>query len=76
MCRTAPALRDGLRALDTRDKQLMSTLEGCHFSVDGIPARVLQDNISRIRIRLRADGEQADMWTVPEAIKPVRREPE
>ena len=73
MCRTQQALRDGLTALETRDKFLMSTLDGCHFSIDGVPARLLQDNISRIKIRLRADGEQADMWTVPETIRPVRR---
>jgi hypothetical protein len=73
MCRTQQALRDGLKALDTRDKYLMDTLDGCHFSIDGVPATLLQDNISRIKIRLRADGQQADMWTVPETIKPMRR---
>jgi hypothetical protein len=76
MCRTQQALRDGLRALETKDKFLMSTVDGCHFSIDGVPALVLQDNISRIKIRLRADGEQADMWTTPEAIKPMRRTPD
>jgi hypothetical protein len=74
MCRTQAELRDGLRALETRDKDLMETLDGCHYTVDGIPAIVLQDNISRIKIRLSADGERADMWTIPEAIKPMRRE--
>ena len=74
MCRTQADLRDGLRALETKDKDLMAQIESCHFSVDGIPAVVLQDNINRIRIRLTADGERADMWTSPEAIKPVRRE--
>jgi hypothetical protein len=75
MCRTQLALSDALRAIDNKDKFLMSTIDGCHYSIDGVPAIVLQDNISRIKIRLSADGQRADMWTVPEAIKPVRREP-
>jgi hypothetical protein len=74
MCRTQLALRDALHAIDTKDKFLMSTIDGCHYSIDGIPAIVLQDNISRIKIRLSADGQRADMWTVPETIKPMRRE--
>jgi hypothetical protein len=73
MCRTQADLRDGLRAIDTNNKDLFAMLDSCHFSVDGIPARLLQDNINRIKIRLSADGEQADMWTVPEAIRPLRR---
>jgi len=75
MCRTQLALHDALRAIDNKDKYVMSTIDGCHYSIDGVPAIVLQDNISRIKIRLSADGQRADMWTVPEAIKPVRREP-
>ncbi len=69
MCRTQQALRDGLKAIETKDRFLMSTVDGCHFSIDGVPAIVIQDNISRIKIRLMADGEQADMWTVPETIR-------
>jgi hypothetical protein len=74
MCRTQLALRDALRAIDNKDKNLMDTVDGCHYSIDGVPATVLQDNINRIKIRLSANGQRADMWTVPEAIKPVRRE--
>jgi DNA-binding transcriptional regulator YbjK len=74
MCRTQQALRDGLRAIESRNRTLMSQLDGCHFSIDGVPAILIQDNISRVKIRLSADGEQADMWTVPETIKPARRE--
>ena len=73
MCRTQQALRDGLRALETNDKFLFSTVDGCHFSIDGVPATLIQDNISRVKIRLSADGQQADMWTVPETIKPARK---
>lgn len=75
MCRTQLALHDALHAIDTKDKFLMSTVDGCHYSIDGVPAIVLQDNISRIKIRLSADGQRADMWTVPEAIRPMPREP-
>lgn len=74
MCRTQQALRDGLRAIETRDTFLFSTVDGCHFSIDGVPATLIQDNISRVKIRLSADGEQADMWTVPETIRPVRKQ--
>jgi hypothetical protein len=76
MCRTQLALSDALRAVDSKDKSAMDTIDGCHYSIDGVPAIVLQDNISRIKIRLSADGQRADMWTTPEAIKPMRREPE
>jgi len=74
MCRTQSALRDGLLAIETKDKFLFSTVDGCHFSIDGVPAIVVQDNISRIKIRLTADGERAEMWTVPETIRQVRRD--
>ena len=76
MCRTQSALIDGLRALETRKRDALRDVDGCHFSVDGIPAIVLQDNISQIKVRLSARGERADMWTVPEAIRPVRSEPD
>ncbi len=69
MCRTQQELRDGLKAIETKDSFLMSTLGTCHFSIDGVPAILLQDNISRIKIRLMADGQRADMWTVPETIR-------
>jgi hypothetical protein len=76
MCRTQAALRDALKAIETKDKFLMETVDGCHYSIDGVPALLIQDNISRVKIRLSADGQRAEMWTVPEAIKPMRREPE
>ena len=79
MCRTQSALIEGLRVLDSRRRRdVLSEVDGCHFSVDGIPATVLQDNISQIKIRLSARGEHADMWTVPEAIRPApsEREPD
>ena len=74
MCRTQAALRDALKAIDTKDKLLMETVDGCHYSIDGVPALLIQDNISRIKIRLSAAGQRAEMWTVPEAIKPMKRD--
>src|SRR5271156_6004711 len=74
MCRTQRGRGDALRPLDSKDKSAMDTIDGCHYSIDGVPAIVLQDNINRIKIRLRADGQRADMWTVPETIKPVRHD--
>lgn len=74
MCRTQGELRDGLRALQTNDRILFSTLNGCVFSIDGVPAGVIQDNISQVKIRLSLEGERADMWTVPEAIRRPPRE--
>jgi len=76
MCRTQEALIDGLRMLDAKKRDVLRDVDGCHFSMDGIPAILLQDNINLIKIRLSARGEHADMWTVPEAIKPVRAEPD
>jgi len=58
MCRTQQALRNGIRAIESRDRNAIRALDDCHFSVDGIPATVIQDNISQIKIRLRAEGEQ------------------
>jgi hypothetical protein len=73
MCRTQQALRNGTRAIESRDRAAIRALDDCHFSVDGIPATVIQDNISQVKIRLRADGEQADVWTTPETIRPVKK---
>jgi hypothetical protein len=74
MCRTQAALREGLSAMEAKDKIWLDGLDDCHLSIDGIPAAIIQDNISRIKIRLFADGEQADMWTVPETVRPLRRQ--
>ncbi len=73
MCRTQQALRNGIRAIESRDRNAIRALDDCHFSVDGIPATVIQDNISQIKIRLRAEGEQADVWTTPETIRAVKK---
>jgi hypothetical protein len=76
MCHTQVELRDGLRAIDAKNKTQLEALDGCHFTIEGVPAIVLQDNISQIKIRISAGRERADMWTIPEAIKPVRPAPE
>jgi hypothetical protein len=77
LCRTQSALIEGLRVLATRRKRdVLGDVDGCYVSIDGIPAIVLQDNISQIKIRLSARGEHADVWTVPEAIRRVRSERE
>jgi hypothetical protein len=73
MCRTQQALRNGIRAIESRDRNAIRALDDCHFSVDGIPATVIQDNISQVKIRLRAEGEQADVWTTPETIRAVKK---
>jgi hypothetical protein len=76
LCRTQQALRNGIRALENRDRNALRALDDCHFSIDGIPATLIQDNINQIKIRLRADGQQADMWTTPETIRPVKKKTE
>ena len=76
MCRTQVDLRDGLRAIDARNKAQLEALGDCHYTIDGVPAIVLQDNISQIKIRIAVGRERADMWTIPEAIKPLRPAPE
>jgi hypothetical protein len=73
ICRTQQALRNGIRALESRDRNAIRALDDCHFSVPGIPATLIQDNINQIKIRLRAEGEQADVWTTPETIRPVKK---
>ena len=73
MCRTQTALRNGIRAIESRDRNAIRALDDCHFSIDGIPATVIQDNISQIKIRLRAEGEQADVWTTPETIRVFKK---
>jgi hypothetical protein len=76
ICRTQQALRNGIRALESRDRDALRALDDCHFSIDGIPATLIQDNINQIKIRLRADGQQADVWTTPEPIRPVKKKVE
>ena len=73
MCATPQSLREALHAIDNKDRTLMQTVQGCHYSKEGVRAEVLQDNISMIKIRLGEpdDPNRVEFWTLPETIKPA-----
>jgi hypothetical protein len=74
ICTTQQSLREALRGIDNKDRAFLRTVQGCHYTMDGSPAVLLQDNVSMIKIRLGATqpGAPTDFWTLPDSIKPVR----
>ena len=74
MCATQQSLREALRAVDTHDRALMNTVQGCHYSVDGVPAELIQDNVSMIKVKIGRDpNNRMELWTLPESIKSVNK---
>lgn len=72
ICRTQQSLREMLRAIDTKDRALGRTVQGCVYTVDGVPAKLIQDNISAIKVLIGFPGEQqTEFWTLPETIRPT-----
>jgi hypothetical protein len=71
MCKTQQSLREALRAIDTKDRALLRTVQGCHQSIEGVRAEVLQDNVSMLKVKVGEAGEE--FWILPDTIKPVRR---
>jgi uncharacterized protein YlxW (UPF0749 family) len=75
MCKTQQSLREAIKAIDAKDRQTLSTVQGCHRTIDGVRAEVIQDNMSMVKIRV-GDADQADrqeFWTLPDSIKPASR---
>jgi hypothetical protein len=75
MCTTQQSLREALRAVDTKDRALMRTVQGCHYSLEGVHAELIQDNVSMIKIKLGVPGDpnRLEFWTLPETIKPANK---
>jgi hypothetical protein len=75
MCRTQQSLKEALRAIEQKDRNLLRTVQGCHYSIDGVPAEVVQDNVSMIKVRLgaRDDPNRSEFWTLPDTVKPAGR---
>ncbi len=73
MCRTQQSLRESMKAIETKDRNLMRTVQGCNYSLDGVAAILLQDNVSMIKIRVGHGGQDNDFWTLPETIKPANK---
>src|SRR5262249_48130224 len=75
MCTTQQSLREALRAVDQQDRELMRTVQGCRYSLEGVRAELLQDNVSMIKIRLGhpGDAQRAEFWTLPDTIKPANK---
>lgn len=73
MCRTQQSLREALKAIEAKDRQLLRTVQGCHYSIEGVRAEVLQDSVSMLKIRL-GEVDQAtrdEFWVLPDSIKPA-----
>jgi hypothetical protein len=75
MCTTQQSLREALRAIDTKDRQLFETIQGCHYSIEGVHAELLIDSVSMVKIRIGPPGNPSNInvWVLPDTIKPVNR---
>ena len=75
MCRTQQSLREALRAIEAKDRTTLRTVQGCHYSIEGVYAEVLQDNVSMLKIKVGPpdDPNRTDFWVLPDTIKPAGR---
>ena len=75
MCRTQQSLREALRAIDSKDRTTLRTVQGCHYSIEGVHAEVLQDNVSMLKIKVGPpnDPNRFEFWVLPDTVKPVGR---
>jgi len=75
MCTTQQSLREALKAITEKNRELMRTVQGCHYSIDGVRAELVQDSVSMIKIRLGDPSEpsRAELWTLPDSIRPLNR---
>ena len=75
VCLTQQSLREAMTAIRTKDRALLRTVQGCHYSIEGVRAEVLEDSVSMIKIRLGqpSDPDRAEVWTLPDSIKPANR---
>ena len=75
ICTTQASLREALQAIEKKDRQALRLVQGCRYSIDGVPAELLQDNVSMIKVRL-GPPEQPDrheFWTLPDTVKPANK---
>jgi len=75
MCATQQSLREAMRAIAEKNRELMRTVQGCHYSIDGVHAELLQDNVSMVKIRVGDPGtpDRVEFWTLPDSIRPANR---
>lgn len=70
MCRSQRSLREALRAIDYKDQDALNALQDCFYSIEDVPALVLQDSVSMIKIRLfGASGRIVEYWTLPGSVR-------
>jgi hypothetical protein len=75
MCVTQRSLREAMDAIQKKNRDLMHTVQGCHYTIEGVHAEVIQDNVNMVKIRLGSPGDtdRAEFWTLPDSIKPANR---
>lgn len=75
MCRTQQSLREALKAIEAKDRQMLRTVQGCHYTLEGVRAEVVQDNVSMLKIRLGETDQsnREEFWVLPDSIKPAGR---
>jgi len=75
MCTTQQSLREALNAIQQKNRTMLETVQGCHYTIDGIRAELLQDNVSMIKIRLGQPDQpnRQEFWTLPDSIRPANR---
>jgi hypothetical protein len=75
MCTTQQSLREAMKAIAEKNRELMRTVQGCHYTIDGVYAELLQDNVSMVKIRVGdpSQPDRAEFWTLPDSIRPANR---
>jgi hypothetical protein len=75
LCRTQQSLKEALRAIEYKDRALLRTVQGCHYSIEGVHADLMQDNVSMIKIRVGPpdDPNRSEFWTLPDTVKPANK---
>jgi hypothetical protein len=75
LCLTQQSLREVMKAIADKNRDLMHTVQGCHYSIEGVHAEVVQDNLNMIKIRLgdSSQSTHSEVWTLPDSIRPANR---
>jgi hypothetical protein len=75
MCATQQSLREAINAIQTKNRELIRTVQGCHYTIEGVHAEIMQDNVSMIKIRIGdpAQPNRDEFWTLPDSIRSANR---
>lgn len=74
MCTSPQSFKDAQRAVETRDKEWLASIQECRQSTGGLKAEIVQGGTLTVKIRVYDDhGEPTIYWTSPTTLKEGRR---